>query len=107
MNASLFLIYLIQGRVNISGGKHPFAPELQRFHRNGNLFKLILDIHEIIQFISGNLAIYRDLNEAVLLFLYSIQRCKGFQNDLGQILDLNLRHILLTDGTLIGTVVVA
>ena len=46
-------------------------------------------------------------NESVLLLADRIQGGQHFQNDGGELLDLDLRYVLLADGTLGGAVMIA
>ena len=105
--ALLILFCLIGLRIDDPVGQHSFCPQLQSFNRNGNPFQLLLDVNEVIDLIVVDLSVCGDFDEPVLLLADRVQGGQHLQNDGGEFLDLDLRHILLADGTLVGAVVIA
>ena len=49
------------------GGQHPLGPELQRFHCDGNTFQLLLNIDEVLKFITGDFTVYRNFDQSLFL----------------------------------------
>ena len=94
-------------KFDFSVGNHLLKPELKRFNRYGYLFQFGLNTRKINHFIFRNLSVRRYLNQPFLLFLHCVERCKHFKHNSRQILDLYLRNILLPDGTLVRTVIIA
>ena len=94
-------LLLIDLRVDLAVGKHPLGPELQRLHGDGDTLQLFADVDEIVDFIIGDMPISGNFDEAFLLLVHRIQH-NGRKLPHG-----HLGHILLPDGALAGTIIVA
>ena len=100
-------LLLIDLRVDLAVGKHPLGPELQRLHGDGDTLQLFADVDEIVDFIIGDMPVSGNFDEALLFLVHRIQRGQHFQHNGRKLPHGHLGHILLPDGALAGTVIVA
>lgn len=103
----LILFCLVGFGIDDTVGQHSFCLQMQGLNSNGDPLQLPLDVDEVIDLVVIDFFVCGNFDQSVLFLADRVQGCKHLQNDGRELFDLYLRHVLLADGTLGETVVVA